>query len=106
MTRKAFVERDGLVSFGEAGGRWARRHGFAEITELGICDPARWRELVGDDFADDGEPVRLEAGTLLISVRDEGAATRFAYGGDGLIAALNVAAGRDVVRRVEVRIQS
>lgn len=69
---------------------------------LGIGDPSRWRELVGDDIADVSSPVRFVDGVLDVRVVDELAETLVRYSEAAVVAVCNEQCGETAVTRLRV----
>ena len=69
---------------------------------LGIGDPARWRELVGDDIADVSSPVAFVDGVLDVRVVDELAETLVRYSEAAVVAVCNEQCGDAAVTRLRV----
>jgi predicted nucleic acid-binding Zn ribbon protein len=63
----------------------------------------RWREAVGDQVADHVEPVKLDAGTLVVQVDDPAWATQVKFLTPRILERLRDVAGVDI-DRVEVRV--
>ena len=81
----------------------AERDGLDAATRLELFDSTRWAELVGDDLASAGRPVRLEGGVLVVEAFNEMGSLRLLHAREGVRARLNEEAGDDVVRRIVVR---
>ncbi len=88
---------------GEATRRWALGHDLAVCHGVGLFNRDRWREIVGDDLADAGRPLRLERGRLVIEVDDLSGSTLYRYSCDAVADLVNEAAGDIVVRSVSLR---
>jgi predicted nucleic acid-binding Zn ribbon protein len=65
----------------------------------------RWSELAGMPLADHGVPVRLEAGVLVVAVREPGWATEWRYRQGEVLRRCDGALGKGVVERVEVQVR-
>lgn len=76
-----------------------------EIASL-IADDAAWADIVGEDLAGSGRPVRFEDGELVVAAMDRIGETRLRYAADVVRDAVNESIGTPCVRCVVVRRQN
>ena len=83
----------------------ARRLGMPAASSLGVIF-GRWEHVVGAVLAAHTRPVNLADGTLVVSVDAPAWATQLKYLSSTLLVRLSEAAGPDVVRRIDVRVEA
>lgn len=91
-----------LEQLGATVNRWAESNGMDVARNLRIFSAERWREIVGDDLADSGMPLRIRNGTLVIQANNRLGATRLRYASDAIRMLCNELAGSEVIDRVRV----
>jgi predicted nucleic acid-binding Zn ribbon protein len=65
----------------------------------------RWSDIVGSAIASASEPVAIDHGTLVVTVRDGGWASQLRWMEPDLVGKIADAIGEGVVERLEVRVR-
>lgn len=91
------------ASVGEILADAARTIGLTPEMASLIADPREWADVVGDDLAASGRPVRFEDGELVVAAGDRIGETRLRYAADLVRDAVNEHIGTPRVRCVVVR---
>lgn len=91
------------VSVGDVIAQSARTIGLSTGLAAIISDAGVWADVVGEDLAGSGRPVRVDEGTLVVAASDLIGETRLRYAAEVIRDAVNKHLGSEQVRSVAIR---